>query len=67
MAKTVSPSKFQEWKGLDRIQVITHEMKCVYRELQKDDYGIDGEIEVVVPKSSGEGYEATGGILKFQS
>ncbi len=67
MTKTVSPSKFQEWKGLDRIQVITHEMKCVYRELQKDDYGIDGEIEVVVPKSSGEGYEATGGILKFQS
>ncbi len=67
MAKTVSPSKFQEWKGLDRIQMITHEMKCVYREIQKDDYGIDGEIEVVVPKSSGDGYEATGGILKFQS
>lgn len=67
MAKTVSPSKFQEWAGLDRIQQVTHSMNCVYRELQKDDYGIDGEIEVVVPKSSGEGFEATGGIIKFQS
>lgn len=67
MAKTVLPSKIQEWTGLDLIQQVTHSMNCVYREQQKDDYGVDGEIEVVVPKTSGEGLEATGGIIKFQS
>lgn len=67
MPKTVSPSKIQEWKGLDNIQRIVHEMSCIYRELQKDDYGIDGEIEIVEPLQSGQGFKATGGILKFQS
>lgn len=67
MAKSVSPAKEQEWLGLDRIQRETHAMKCIYREMHKDDFGIDGEIEVVVPKALGEGYEASGGILKFQS
>lgn len=67
MAKTVALSKFQEWVGLDRIQFVVHEMGCIYRELQKDDFGIDGEIEIVVQKANGEGYEATGGVLKFQS
>jgi hypothetical protein len=33
----------------------------------KDDFGLDGEIEVVVPKSDGEGYQTTGGILKVQA
>lgn len=67
MPKTVSKSKFSEWKGLDRITIIAHEMKCIWRELTKDDFGIDGEIEVVVPKSDGKGYQATGGIIKVQA
>ena len=67
MAKTVPPSKFQEWKGLDRISLIVHEMKCIFRETSKDDFGIDGEIEVVVPKPNGEGLETNGGIVKVQA
>jgi len=42
-------------------------MKCVYRELTKDDYGIDGQIEIVVPKVDGEDYKSYGGVLQFQS
>jgi len=67
MAKTVPQSKFQEWKGLDQISLIVHEMKCIFRETSKDDFGIDGEIEVVVPKPSGEGFETNGGIVKVQA
>lgn len=67
MAKTVPPSKFQEWKGLDRITLVVHEMKCIFREISKDDFGIDGEIEIVAEKPGGEGYEITGGIVKVQS
>ncbi|MCL4279994.1 MAG: DUF4365 domain-containing protein, partial [Ignavibacteriaceae bacterium] len=67
MPKTVLPSKFSEWKGLDRINIVIHEMKCIWRELTKDDFGIDGEIEVVIPKPDGKGYEATGGIIKVQA
>ncbi len=67
MGKTVLPSKFQEWKGLDRISLAVHEMGCIFREITKDDYGLDGEIEIVVPKADGKGYETTGGILKVQA
>ncbi len=65
--KTVLPSKFQEWKGLDRISLIVHEMKCIFREITKDDFGIDGEIEVVVPKADGKGFQTSGGIIKVQA
>jgi hypothetical protein len=67
MPKTVLASKFQEWKGLDRISIIVHEMKCIFREITKDDFGIDGEIEIVVPKPDGKGFETTGGIIKVQA
>lgn len=67
MPKTVLPSKFQEWKGVDRIQTVVHDMKCIFREISKDDYGLDGEIEIVVPKPDGTGYETTGGIIKVQA
>lgn len=67
MSKTVLPSKFQELKGLDRISEVVHEMKCIFREISKDDFGIDGEIEVVLPKSDGNGFETTGGIIKVQA
>ncbi len=67
MPKTVLKSKFQEWKGLDRISQVVHEMNCIFREITKDDYGLDGEIEVVVPKSDGPGFETTGGIIKVQA
>ena len=67
MPKTVLESKFQEWKGLDRISLVVHEMKCIFREITKDDFGLDGEIEVVVPKVNGKGYETTGGIIKVQA
>jgi hypothetical protein len=67
MAKTVAASKFMELKGLDRISMVVHEMHCLFREITKDDFGIDGEIEVVVPKADGKGFETTGGIIKVQS
>jgi Domain of unknown function (DUF4365) len=67
MAKTVLESKFTEWKGLDRISATVHEMKCFWRELTKDDFGIDGEIEIVVPKQDGKGYETLGNVLKVQA
>jgi hypothetical protein len=67
MSKTVSPARFIEWQGLDRISVIVHEMHCIFRELSKDDFGIDGEIEVVQEKSGSKGYETTGGIVKVQA
>ena len=44
-----------------------HAMHCIFREISKDDYGIDGEIEVVVPKPGGRGFETTGGIIKEQA
>ncbi len=47
MGKTVSPTKFMEWKGLDRISAIVHEMQCFFREISKDDTGLDGEIEAI--------------------
>ena len=67
MAKTVPSSKFQEWKALDRITPIVHEMNCIFREITKDDFGIDGEIEVVVRKADGKGFQTTGGIIKVQA
>ena len=67
MAKTVLPSKVTEWKGLDAIQTTVHEMNCIFREITKDDFGIDGEIELTVQKSNGIGFETTGGIIKVQA
>ncbi len=67
MGKTVTSSKFSEWKGLDRIGPIVHSMPSIFREISKDDFGIDGEIEIIVPKASGGGFETTGGVIKVQS
>jgi len=67
MPKTVPNSKFQELKGLDRIQVAVHDMKCLWRELNKDDIGIDGEIEVLEPKLDGKGAIPTNKIIKVQA
>ncbi len=67
MPKTVHKSKFQEWRGLDRISLVVHEMKCIFREITKDDFGIDGEIEVVEEKPDGTGYQTTGGVIKVQA
>ena len=67
MPKTVPESKFREWKGLDRISAVVHEMKCIFREITKDDFGLDGEIEFVAQKPDGRGYETTGGIIKVQA
>lgn len=67
MGKTVHKSKFSEWQGLDKISQTVHAMRCIWREISKDDFGIDGEIEIVVPKPDGEGFETTGGILKVQA
>ncbi|MBN1888794.1 MAG: DUF4365 domain-containing protein [Thermoflexales bacterium] len=67
MPKTVPDSKFQEWKGLDQISPIVHEMKCIFREISKDDFGIDGEIEIVVPKPDGQGFQTTGSFIKVQA
>ncbi len=67
MPKTVPASKFTELRGLDKISTTVHEMQCLFREITKDDFGIDGEIEVVAPRADGKGLEATGGIIKVQS
>ena len=68
MGKTVTSSKFSEWRGLDRISSMVHSMHCIYREITKDDFGVDAEIEVVVPKTGEkEGYETVGGIVKVQA
>lgn len=53
MGETVKASKLTEWKGLDRISAVVHEMKNIWREMTKDDFGLDGEIEVVSPKPEG--------------
>jgi hypothetical protein len=42
-------------------------MKCIFREITKDDFGLDGEIEVLRQKGDGKGYETTGGIIKVQA
>ena len=67
MGKTVLASKQTEWKGLDRIAEIVHSMNCIWREMTKDDFGLDGEIEVVTPKPDGTGLETNGQILKVQA
>lgn len=67
MTKTVPESKFTELQGLDRISPTVHEMKCLWREITKSDFGIDGEIELLVPRPDGKGYHVTGGILKVQA
>ena len=51
MGKTVSSTKKTEWKGLDRISAVVHEMGNIWREMTKDDFGLDGEIEVVTAES----------------
>jgi hypothetical protein len=66
-AKKVPTSKETEWKGLDRISAVVHGMRCIWREQEKDDIGIDGEIELCVERSDGEGRVGTGKIVKVQS
>lgn len=65
--KIVPQSKLSEWKGLDRISLVVHDMGFVYREQEKDDLGIDGEIEICVPRPDGKGRISTGKIIKVQS
>lgn len=67
MPKYVPASKFQELKGLDRISQMVHEMQCIWREISKDDIGIDGEIDLLEPRSDGKGAIATGKIIKVQA
>ena len=67
-AKIVSRSKRVEWRGLDRINEVVHAMGCIWREQEKDDIGIDGEIELCRPREDGgEGLIGTGRIVKVQS
>lgn len=65
--KIVPISKKTEWKGLDRISVIVHAMDCIWREQEKDDIGVDGEIELCEPRTEGKGFIGTGKIIKVQS
>jgi hypothetical protein len=67
MAKTVPESKFTELQGLDRISPTVHAMRCLWREITKSDFGIDGEIEVLAPREDGKGYQVTGGVIKVQA
>ena len=52
MGKTVPASKFSKLKGLDRLGPTVHRMPSIFREISKDDVGIDGEIEIVVSKAN---------------
>ena len=65
--KIISKSKLSEWKGLDRISRVVHGMSCIWREQEKDDIGIDGEIELCRPRDDGDGLIGTGKIVKAQS
>jgi hypothetical protein len=65
--KIVAKSKLSEWRGLDRINLVVHGMSCIWREQEKDDVGIDGEIEPCRPRVDGDGGVATGRIVKVQS
>lgn len=65
--KIVPKSKISEWRGLDRISLIVHGMRCIWREQEKDDIGIDGEIELCRPREDGDGLIGTGKIVKVQS
>lgn len=65
--KVIPKSKLSEWKGLDRIGPTVHGMGCIWREQEKDDIGVDGEIELCRPRASGEGLAGTGKIIKVQS
>jgi len=67
MPKNVPATKFTEVKALDRISHVVHEMKCLFRLISQDEFGIDGEIEVVTPKPDGEGFQTSGGIIKVQA
>lgn len=67
MPKIVPLSKFQELKGLDRISQVVHEMQCLWREISKDDIGIDGEIDLLEPRPDGRGAIAIGKIIKVQA
>lgn len=67
MPKTVPATKFTELKGLDRISCIVHEMHCIFRIISQDDFGIDGEIEVVTARPDGVGFQTSGGIIKVQA
>jgi len=49
--KILAKSKISEWNGLDGISAIVHGMRCIWREQEKDDFGIDGEIELCLPKT----------------
>ena len=67
MPKKIEPSKLMEWAGLDRIQTIVHsQLKHIFREISKDDLGIDGEIELLKEKENG-GFETTGQFIKVQA
>jgi hypothetical protein len=65
--KIVPKSKTSEWRGLDRISTIIHGMNCIWREQEKDDVGVDGEIELCQPRNDGDGLVATGKVVKVQS
>jgi Domain of unknown function (DUF4365) len=65
--KIVPKSKLTEWRGLDSIASVVHGMRCIWREQEKDDIGIDGEIELCRQRDDGEGMFGTGKIVKVQS
>lgn len=67
MAKIIKQTKIQEWKGLDKISTIVHGMSCIFRESSKDDFGVDGEIEISIPAENCNDFEPSGRYIKVQS
>jgi hypothetical protein len=46
--KRVNPNVWQEKDGLIRLQEVVKEIKCIWRPTPNDDYGIDGDVEIVI-------------------
>ena len=42
-------------------------MHCIFRVISQDDFGIDGEIEIITAKPDGVGFQTSGGIIKVQA
>lgn len=67
MAKIVSEQHLTGEKGVVNFNLycLNHKPELLFREEQKYDYGVDGEVELTKPTSDGK-REATGNIVKIQ-
>jgi hypothetical protein len=60
-SKRLNPNLQQEKRGLILLQQVVNEMRCIWRPTPNDDYGNDGDIEIVI------GDAPTNQFVKVQS